>query len=97
MRNRERREFQGKGCGSGPVSGRGSGRHRGGGTLLRDAVYLASEELMGKRQGRKALIHSRTELTPAARLGALLDRTMQGSDTRRLWKKLKLFMPMAGP
>jgi VWFA-related protein len=35
--------------------GRGS-RRRGGGTLLYDAIYLASDELMSKRQGRKALI-----------------------------------------
>ncbi len=39
--------------GSGP--GRGSGRH-GGGTLLYDAVYLASNEMMQKQPGRKALI-----------------------------------------
>jgi VWFA-related protein len=39
----------------GPGSGRGSGRH-GGGTLLYDSVYLASDELMGKLEGRKALI-----------------------------------------
>ncbi|HUI73949.1 MAG TPA: VWA domain-containing protein [Candidatus Acidoferrum sp.] len=32
------------------------GRGRGGGTLLYDAVYLASDELMSKQQGRKALI-----------------------------------------
>lgn len=38
--------------------GRGRGRHRagGGGTLLYDAVYLASDELMKKQQGRKALV-----------------------------------------
>jgi VWFA-related protein len=36
-------------------AGRGS-RSRGGGTLLYDAVYLAADELMGKQQGRKALI-----------------------------------------
>jgi VWFA-related protein len=36
--------------------GRGSSGHRGGGTLLYDAVYLASNELMKKQQGRKALI-----------------------------------------
>jgi VWFA-related protein len=41
--------------GSGP--GRGQGRHwGGGGTLLYDAVYLASDDLMSKQQGRKALI-----------------------------------------
>jgi VWFA-related protein len=43
-----------------PGSGRGSGRHGGGaGTLLYDAVYLATDEsdgLMSKQQGRKALI-----------------------------------------
>jgi VWFA-related protein len=37
--------------------GRASGRHHmGGGTLLYDAVYLASDELMKKQRGRKALI-----------------------------------------
>src|SRR5215469_6234637 len=38
--------------------GRGQGRHRmgGGGTLLYDAIYLASDELMKKQQGRKGLI-----------------------------------------
>lgn len=42
--------------GGGPNGGgRGSG-HRGGGTLLYDAIYLASNELMSKQQGRKALI-----------------------------------------
>jgi VWFA-related protein len=34
----------------------GSGHHRGGGTLLYDAVFLASDDLMKKQQGRKALI-----------------------------------------
>ncbi|MGA9813786.1 MAG: VWA domain-containing protein [Terriglobales bacterium] len=43
----------GGGGGPGPGSGRGS---RGGGTLLYDAVYLASDELMQKQPGRKALI-----------------------------------------
>jgi VWFA-related protein len=43
--------------GSDPGSGRGSGgRHHGGGTLLYDAVFLASDELMKKQEGRKALI-----------------------------------------
>jgi VWFA-related protein len=37
-------------------SGSGSGSHRGGGTELYDAVYLASNELMKKQQGRKAII-----------------------------------------
>jgi VWFA-related protein len=35
---------------------RGSGSHHGGGTQLYDAVFLASNELMKKQQGRKALI-----------------------------------------
>ena len=35
---------------------RSSGSHRGGGTLLYDAVYLASNELMKKQTGRKAVI-----------------------------------------
>ena len=43
-----------------PGGGRGGGHHRhgfgGGGTLLYDAAYLASDELMKKQQGRKALI-----------------------------------------
>ncbi len=34
----------------------GSGSHHGGGTQLYDAVYLASNELMKKQPGRKALI-----------------------------------------
>jgi VWFA-related protein len=34
----------------------GSGSHHGGGTELYDAVFLASNELMKKQQGRKALI-----------------------------------------
>ena len=36
--------------------GRGSGIHGGGGTQLYDAIYLASDELMKPKQGRKALI-----------------------------------------
>jgi VWFA-related protein len=39
-----------------PESGRGHRHMRRGGTLLYDAVYLASEELMKKRTGRKAII-----------------------------------------
>jgi len=40
-----------------PQGSPGNGRmHRGAGTLLYDAVYLASNELMKKQQGRKALI-----------------------------------------
>ncbi|HSK43369.1 MAG TPA: VWA domain-containing protein [Candidatus Binatia bacterium] len=36
--------------------GHRDGNNRGGGTLLYDAVYLASDELMKKQSGRKALI-----------------------------------------
>jgi VWFA-related protein len=42
--------------GGGPYGGRGGGHHHGGGTLLYDAIYLASDELMQKQTGRKALI-----------------------------------------
>jgi VWFA-related protein len=45
------------GQGSGQSGGgRRGGMHRGGGTWLYDAIYLASNELMLKQQGRKALI-----------------------------------------
>src|SRR6201988_3636611 len=41
----------------GPAGGSGRGHgHGGGGTLLYDSIYLASNELMRKQQGRKALI-----------------------------------------
>jgi VWFA-related protein len=46
-------EFQQSGGGGSSGSG---GHHRGGGTTLYDAVFLASDELMQKQQGRKALI-----------------------------------------
>jgi VWFA-related protein len=46
----------GGGYPGGGGSGGGSGRHHGGGTLLYDSVYLASDELMAKQQGRKAVI-----------------------------------------
>src|SRR5580692_3371018 len=45
----------GGGSGNGGGGGRSRGSH-GGGTLLYDAVFLASDELMSKQQGRKALI-----------------------------------------
>ena len=49
----------GGGNGNGNGGGGGGGRNRGGhggGTLLYDAIFLASDELMSKQQGRKALI-----------------------------------------
>jgi VWFA-related protein len=54
--NRDDDQNQGgqRGGGSGG-GGSGHGRH-GGGTHLYDAIYLASDELMSKQQGRKAVI-----------------------------------------
>ncbi len=46
-------QFQQSGGGGSPGPG---GHHRGGGTTLYDAVFLGSDELMQKQQGRKALI-----------------------------------------
>jgi VWFA-related protein len=45
----------GSGNGGGGGGGRGRGSH-GRGTLLYDAIFLGSDELMSKQQGRKALI-----------------------------------------
>ena len=45
----------GSGNGGGGGGGRSRGSH-GGGTLLYDAIFLGSDELMSKQQGRKALI-----------------------------------------
>jgi len=44
------------GGGGGYPSGGGGGHHGGGGTALYDSVFLASDELMRKQDGRKALI-----------------------------------------
>lgn len=56
-------EFSQSGSGGNTQGGSGGGGHGGhgrgaggGGTLLYDAVFLASDELMKKQQGRKALI-----------------------------------------
>ncbi len=46
----------GSGNGSGSGSGRHGGMRGGGGTQLYDAIYLASNEITKKQQGRKALI-----------------------------------------
>jgi VWFA-related protein len=49
----------GNGPGGGHGGGQGGGRHgghHGGGTTLYDAVFLASDELMTKQEGRKALV-----------------------------------------
>jgi len=58
--DRDRGGYPGGGGGY-PGGGGGSGRgghshHHGGGTLLYDSVYLASDELMQKQHGRKAII-----------------------------------------
>jgi len=50
------RDSRGGGDSSPDSSPRGSHRTHGAGTLLYDAVFLASDELMKKQQGRKALI-----------------------------------------
>jgi len=49
-------EFAQTGGSSSSGGGRGSYGRGGGGTLLYDAVYLASNEMMKKQQGRKALV-----------------------------------------
>jgi len=51
----EEQRQRGQGGGRGGGGGYGGGR-RGGGTLLYDAILLASNELMKKQSGRKALI-----------------------------------------
>jgi VWFA-related protein len=48
--------YPGGGGGGGGRGGYPGGRRRGGGTSLYDAILLASDELMRKQQGRKALI-----------------------------------------
>jgi VWFA-related protein len=44
------------GNGGGRGGGGGGARNRGAGTLLYDAIFLASDEMMSKQRGRKALI-----------------------------------------
>ncbi len=53
LENLDNPQFEQSGGGGSPGSG---GHHRGGGTTLYDAVFLASDELMQKQQGRKAVI-----------------------------------------
>ncbi|HTA43649.1 MAG TPA: VWA domain-containing protein [Bryobacteraceae bacterium] len=62
-----------RGGGGGGGYPQGGGGGRGGGTTLYDAVFLASDDLMRKRQGRKALIlltdgvdHGSKESLPSA-------------------------------
>jgi VWFA-related protein len=56
LSQQERPQWGGGGSGGGGGQGRGNRGHRGGGTTLYDAVLLASDELMKKQTGRKALI-----------------------------------------
>jgi VWFA-related protein len=72
----------GGGYPGGGGSGRGGGHHHGAGTLLYDSVFLASDELMRKQHGRKAVI----VLTDGVDIGSKtsLDRAIeaaQRSDT----------------
>ena len=57
--------------GPGYPGGRGGGHHHygGGGTQLYDAAYLASDELMKKQQGRKALIILSDGVDSGSKLG----------------------------
>jgi VWFA-related protein len=60
LRSIDTPEFSRSGSSNDPdADGGQSGHHRGGrgaGTLLYDAIYLSSEDLMKKQQGRKALV-----------------------------------------
>ena len=67
-----------------PSRGRrgGGGRGMGGGTLLYDATYLASDELMKKQQGRKAIIILSDGVDRGSKVGlATAIATAQKSDT----------------
>jgi VWFA-related protein len=66
--------------GSGGGGGRGSGRggmHGGGGTALYDAVFLASDEVIGKQEGRKALIILSDGVDNASRIS--LERAIESA------------------
>lgn len=70
-----------------PGGGRGGGGHHrhgfgGGGTLLYDAAYLGSDELMKKQQGRKALIILSDGVDRGSKLGLETSiESAQKSDT----------------
>jgi VWFA-related protein len=66
--------------GSGGGGGRGSGRggmQGGGGTALYDAVFLASDEVINKQQGRKALIILSDGVDNASRIS--LERAIESA------------------
>jgi VWFA-related protein len=78
----------GGGIGGGGIGGRrrggggGNPGHRGGGTLLYDAVYLAGDDLMSKQQGRKALIILSDGVDHGSRVGITTAiETAQRADT----------------
>jgi VWFA-related protein len=60
-----------------PGSGRGGGAHGAGGTALYDAVFLASDEVIGKQQGRKALIILSDGVDNASRIS--LERAIESA------------------
>ena len=70
-------QFQntGGGNGGGTSGGGGGGQHMGGGTALYDAIFLASDELMRKQDGRKALILLTDGVDNASRIS--LDRAIE--------------------
>ncbi len=63
--------------GGGGSPGGGGGGHRGGGTTLYDAVYLASDEMMRKQEGRKAIILLTDGVDNASKVS--LDRAIESA------------------
>ena len=78
---RSRGGYPGSGGGwPGSGGGRGSGRggmHGGGGTALYDAVFLASDEVISKQEGRKALIILSDGVDNASRIS--LERAIESA------------------
>ena len=60
-----------------PGSGGGGGGHGAGGTALYDAVFLASDEVIGKQHGRKALIILSDGVDNASRIS--LERAIESA------------------
>jgi len=74
---RSRGGYPGSGGGGGRGSGRGSHRGGGGGTALYDAVFLASDEVINKQEGRKALIILSDGVDNASRIS--LERAIESA------------------
>ncbi len=72
-------QFQNAGGGSSGGGGGGGqgGQHMGGGTALYDAVFLASDELMRKQDGRKALVVLTDGVDNASKVS--LDRAIESA------------------